>query len=436
MRRNLGGIVLAALCLIAPYAIQAGLAKPKSGAAEKPKYGYAVTVKAADGACTGLPLTVKVTAPAWGPRSASLRDENVGPVPCTVDIRRGAVEVTWILDLPKGGSRRYDLTLSPKAPSHLPNNGPGVRLKELCKPGPIDPRTNVPFGLTDAVEFTIDGKLLTRYHPDRDEPKPYCWPLIGPTGEPITRAYPMAKVQAESTDHPHHRSLWFAHGDVNGVDFWGESDKAGRIVHREFEVWISGPVMGKLRTKNDWMASDGTRVCEDVREIRAYRVPRGRLLDYEISIKASDGPVKFGDTKEGTFGLRLADSMSITHGEGHILNSEGERDRDAWGKRAEWCDYSGPVADKVVGVAIFDHPDNLRHPTYWHVRDYGLFAANPFGVRDFTGQPEGEPGAYTLAKGQALTFRYRLYLHEGPADVGELTALYDQYAHPPQVTVR
>jgi len=287
----------------------------------------------------------------------------------------------------------------------------------------------------ETVDVTIDGAPFTRYW-FASGPKPYCWPVIGPTGEPITRAFPMAEVAGESRDHVHHRSLWFAHGSVNGVDFWGEGAESGKTVHRAFEALVSGPVVGVLRSRNDWVAHDGKKVCEDTREIRVYRVSSGRLFDFEITATATEGPVKFGDTKEGTFGIRLADSMAVIRGKGHIVNSAGQTDRDAWGKRAEWCDYSGPVLDKAVGVTIFDHPESFRHPTYWHVRDYGLFAINPFGIRDYTGVPEGEPGAYTIEKGQSLTFRYRIYMHEGAPDVPALSALYNQYAHPPQVTVR
>ena len=81
--------------------------------------------------------------------------------------------------------------------------------------------------------------------------------------------------------------------------------------------------------------------------------------------------------------VRLNEVMRLTHGKaagtGHIVQSTGVRDGATWGKRAEWCDYYGPVEGQVVGIAIFDHPSNPAHPTWWHVRDYGLFAANPFG---------------------------------------------------------
>jgi 23S rRNA G2069 N7-methylase RlmK/C1962 C5-methylase RlmI len=129
--------------------------------------------------------------------------------------------------------------------------------------------------------------------------------------------------------------------------------------------------------------------------------------------------------------MRLNESMRLERkkkpAEGHIINSEGVRDGETWGKRANWCDYYGPVDGKTVGVAIFDHPQNPRHPTWWHVRDYGLFAANPFGEHDFEKLPNKEAGNLKLAAGQDLTFRYRFYLHEGDEKQGKVAEHYAEY---------
>ena len=139
-----------------------------------------------------------------------------------------------------------------------------------------------------------------------------------------------------------------------------------------------------------------------------------------------------GDTKEGSMAIRLAPTMRLKGkegkvGKGHILNSEGHRDGETWGKRAAWCDYYGPVEDKIVGVAIFDHPQNPKHPTWWHVRDYGLFAANPFGVHDFEKKPEGT-GDITIPAGENLTFKYRFYFHKGDAKQAKVAEHYREYA--------
>jgi hypothetical protein len=85
------------------------------------------------------------------------------------------------------------------------------------------------------------------------------------------------------------------------------------------------------------------------------------------------------------------------------------------------------VDGKIVGIAIFDHPDNPRHPTWWHVRDYGLFAANPFGVHDFEKKPKGT-GDFTIPAGQSVTFRYRFYLHKGDEQQAGVAEQYREYS--------
>lgn len=281
---------------------------------------------------------------------------------------------------------------------------------------------------TNSLRIEIDGELFTEYH-FKDVPRPYYYPLIGPENLPMTRNWPMTAGENEEHDHPHHRSLWFAHGAVNGVDFWSEEKRFGKIVHQKFTEIKSGQKVGVIRSSDDWVAPDGTLVCTDDRTMRIYDRPGMKLFDFEVTIHASHGPVTFGDTKEGTMAMRLAETMRLKGkvGHGHIINSEGVRDGKTWGKRADWCDYYGPVDGKIVGVAIFDHPDNPRHPTTWHVRDYGLFAANPFGLHDFEKKPAGT-GDFTIPAGQSVTFRYRFYLHEGDEKQGRVAEMYREYA--------
>ena len=152
-------------------------------------------------------------------------------------------------------------------------------------------------------------------------------------------------------------------------------------------------------------------------------------MDFDVTIHASHGDVTLGDTKEGSMAIRLAPTIRLQGevGEGHIVNSEGDRDDTTWGRRAAWCDYYGPVKKNIVGVAIFDHPDNPRHPTWWHVRDYGLFAANPFGVHDFEGKPPGTGDIY-IASGENKTFRYRFFFHIGDEQEAKVAERYLEYA--------
>jgi hypothetical protein len=280
----------------------------------------------------------------------------------------------------------------------------------------------------DKLRVEIGGKLFTEYN-FKDVPRPYFYPVIGPTGVCITRHWPMEEGQNEEHDHPHHRSLWFTHGEVNGHDFWSEAEKAGKIVHDKFISVTSNPKVGVIKSQNKWVSNDSEVICTDTRTHKFYNRAIGQIMDFEVTIHASHGEVTMGDTKEGSMAIRLAPTMRVEGkvGKGHIVNSEGHRDSQAWGKCAAWCDYYGPLDGEVVGVAIFDHPDNPKHPTWWHVRTYGLFAANPFGVHYFEGKPKGT-GDITIAAGESLTFWYRLYFHKGDTEQSKVAEYYREYA--------
>jgi hypothetical protein len=297
---------------------------------------------------------------------------------------------------------------------------------------PASPKAGIEITrLEDRLRVEINGELFTEYF-FKDVPRPYCYPLMGPGNVAMTRDWPMKETPGEERDHRHHRSLWFAHGAINGQDFWSEEKGFGKTVHEEFLEVKSGQDAGVIRSRNKWVAADGTVVCTDERTLRIYNPGRARerVLDFEIALLASNGDLTFGDTKEGTMALRLAETMRLTRsaGKGHIVNSAGVRDGRTWGKRADWCDYYGPVGGKIVGVAIFDHPQNPRHPTWWHVRDYGLFAANPFGKHDFEGLADKDAADLTVPAGQSVTFRYRLYLHEGDEQQAKVAERYKEYA--------
>lgn len=288
--------------------------------------------------------------------------------------------------------------------------------------------------LADRVRVEINGQLFTEYV-FKDVPRPFCYPLIGPAGLPMTRNFPMKDAAGEDKDHKHHRSVWFTHGSVNGQDFWSEDRQFGKIVHDGFAEVTSGKDSGVIRSKNKWVANDGKVICTDELTVRFHnRPPNERLFDYEITIHASNGELTFGDTKEGSMAIRLNETMRLKPNKenagkptGHIVNSEGVRDEKTWGKRAAWCDYYGPVEGKTVGVAMFDHPQNPRHPTWWHVRDYGLFAANPFGRHDFESLPDKTAGNLVVPAGESVTFRYRFYVHEGDEKQSKVAERYAEY---------
>lgn len=293
----------------------------------------------------------------------------------------------------------------------------------------------------DGGEFAIaiGGEPFTRLV--QGERKPYFHPVIGPTGAPVTRAYPMAEVEGEDRDHPHQRSFWFTHGDVNGFEFWGsdplnkDSEKTGHIRQTSAEVLAEGGAVGVLRTTNEWVGG-GKVLCADERIIRVFGSGSPRVIDVDVTVKATNGPVTFGDTKEGMFGLRVASAMNANRDPGgRIVNAEGLTDTEAWGKPSPWVDYTGPVGGATLGVAILNHPTSFRYPTTWHVRDYGLFAANPFGYGDFDFKSMDEEGAYTLPAGESMTFRYRVILHEGTTDEADIARAFVGYADEPEIAV-
>ena len=292
----------------------------------------------------------------------------------------------------------------------------------------------------DRIDVSIDGKPFTSLlHAGRT--KPILFPIIGPTGQGMTRQWPMVKdVPGEPHDHPHHESLWFTHGLVNGLDFWASHPEAGKPAlkdgPRQEQVEVlrceSGNC-GVVETRNRWCAPDGQVVCTDTRRIEFAGDSATRTIDYQVTIHADHGPVTFGDTKEGMFGLRVHPALQLknVHGSqgaaGRIVNAAGQKDAEAWGKPARWVDYSGPIAGETVGIAILDHPGNLRHPTRWHARDYGLFAANPFGLHDFAGEPRGA-GDHVLPAGGSLQFRYLAVFHAGDAEAAAIEERWQRWA--------
>jgi hypothetical protein len=284
----------------------------------------------------------------------------------------------------------------------------------------------------DSLAVHLDQDNIAGYRVDNGA-KPIIHPLVGPTGDAFTRAFPMAVLPGEDDDHPHQRSCWFTHGKVNGVDFWSEGGKSGRIKQTKRRIVAEGPVLARMATANDWFGPDGKRVCSDDRTVTFYRTHESRMIDFEFTIHASNGPVTFGDTKEGMFGIRVASTMNVSRKRGgRITNAEGLVDDKAWGKASPWVDYVGPVHEKTVGIAVLNRPDSFRYPTTWHVRTYGLFAANPFGWHDFG---RAERGDYTIESGNSIAFGYRVILHVGDTKAAGIDRAFAAYAKPPAVEI-
>ncbi|MGE4620350.1 MAG: PmoA family protein [Planctomycetota bacterium] len=264
----------------------------------------------------------------------------------------------------------------------------------------------------DQVDIAAGCHLLTTLR--LDQPRPCLFPLYSPAGSMVLRRWPMEQaIEGESKDHPHHAGAWIAHGSVAGHDFW--HGKETRQVPSDWDsILLDDEQILVVSGKLSWVA-DGQKILEETRTYD-FRVEEDR---YSIEIwslwkPAGDKPVKIGDTKEGTFALRLAPTLRLDGpvAAGKSFNADGATAASVWGKRSRWVAYSGPIDGQEVTVAILDHPENLSHPTWWHARTYGLFAANPFGQHDFERTAAGS-GDIEITPGDNLFFRHQLLVFDG-----------------------
>ncbi|MFT5469595.1 MAG: hypothetical protein ACI8UO_004717 [Verrucomicrobiales bacterium] len=301
----------------------------------------------------------------------------------------------------------------------------------------------------DGVVINIDGKLFTKYVTgDEISNKPYFYPVVGPAGVEMTRAYPMKDVEGERQDHPHHRSLYFGHQFINDNDTWHErltleerakGDEAklakmletlGASVHRKIVTAAAEGDHAVLKVETEYRNAAGGKMVEDVRTF-TFRVAENgsRIIDADIEFIGTEETVKFGDAKDAGFSVRVAHAMCVDAKQGgRIVNSAGDVDKEAWGKRAAWCDFHGPIGSDggILGVAILNHPKSFRHPTPWHARTYGLFTANPFGLK--TVAREEKDSAVELKKGEKLTLRHRVILHAGDEKAAGIAKAFEAYA--------
>jgi Methane oxygenase PmoA len=285
---------------------------------------------------------------------------------------------------------------------------------------------------SDRIHIEIDGKPYSDLYIGPDTGKPYLHPLRSASGKIVTRRYPMENIEGESKDHPHHRGLWFTHGEVNGLNFWAnepsQHGRKGYVVLNKVIAVNSGEKSGSLTASFDWQEKSAKPLLAELRTMTFYADPTLRIIDFDATLKANE-ITKFIDTKEGMFAIRLATPLEEKH-TGTMTNAEGaQKEPNIWGKRSPWVDYAGEIDGEKLAVAIFDHPENPRHPTYWHARAYGLFATNIFGVHDFE-DDKTKDGSLTLKPGETLRFRYRVVIHPGDATREQVAEMYAKYAHP------
>jgi hypothetical protein len=284
------------------------------------------------------------------------------------------------------------------------------------------------------VTFKDGDTVVTKYVFGGDIPKPHFWPVHAPDGTLVTASSP--------ANHKHHKSIWFCHGDVIpegitlktkssdkrvvGVDFWSEHEGHGKIVCVEVgePKAVNGVVT--LPTKNEWRTPDGDKILDETRVLTVRKAGNGYLIGFDIDLHASTCDLKFGDTKEGSFGTRISESITTEKKLNDTLTADGGRkgEKAIWGHPVSWMDSSGMVDGKTVGLAVFDHPTNAVRATS-HGRAYGLMAANPFGrEKSFPPSMKGKSDLVAMKKGDHLKLKYAAFAHTGDAKAGGVEEAY------------
>lgn len=306
------------------------------------------------------------------------------------------------------------------------------------------------------VDVLIDGQPFTSYIWPDSVKKPVLYPLRSANGTLVTRGYPLDPRPGERVDHPHHVGLWFNYGDVNGLDFWNNSEaikpeersKYGTIRHSKITRVQNGKTEGKLQVEMDWLGPDGAPLLREETTFVFHGGTGVRAIDRITKLTALDKRVAFNDNKEGVIGMRVARELEqpsdkpeiFTDGSGkatavpkldntgvtgRYLSSEGKTGDAVWGTRGRWTILTGKIGREDVTLAILDHPTNPGYPTYWHARGYGLFAANTLGQKVFS---EGKQALnFALDPKQSATFKYRVVILSRAATPDDLESQYRRF---------
>ena len=315
----------------------------------------------------------------------------------------------------------------------------------------------VPNEAARRVDVTVDGKPFTSYIWPTSLKKPVLYPLRTATGTPVTRGFPLEPRKGERVDHPHHVGLWFNHGDVNGLDFWNNSDdtpaaeapKMGTIVHQKVVGARGGAGQGELTVETEWRKPDGAALVRETTRFVFGADAASRTIDRVTTLSATGERVVFTDNKEGVLGLRVArgleqpatkpevftdssgrpgsvpllDNTGVT---GQYTSSEGLKGDAVWGTRGRWTMLTGTVDAEPVTLVMLDHPSNPGFPTYWHARGYGLFAANPMGEKVFS---EGKKELnVAIEPGASIVFRHRIVILSGQATADAVERQYRAFS--------
>jgi len=307
------------------------------------------------------------------------------------------------------------------------------------------------------VDVSIDGKPFTSYIYPEALKKPVLYPLRTANGTVVTRGFPLEPRSGERVDHPHHVGLWFNHGDVNGLDFWNNSDdipaarapKMGTIRHKRVVETKNGADHGELAVEMEWLQPDGVALLREQTRFVFRGTGDARSVDRITTLTALDRRVVFRDNKEGTLGMRVTraleqpadkpevftdasgkatpvavlDNKGVT---GQYISSEGLKGDAVWGTRGRWCLLGGKIEAEPVTLAILDHPSNPNFPTYWHARGYGLFSANVLGRKVF--DPKQDELTLTLEPGKSVTYRHRVLILSSAATPASIEREHQTFA--------
>ncbi len=330
-----------------------------------------------------------------------------------------------------------------------------------CKPGENDRKPVISFIENQPeknIEVLVDGQQFTIFQWPDNICKPVLYPVFASSGTEITRGFPINPKNGERADHPHQIGMWLTYGNVNGNDFWGNGSQGlgtknpngGTIKHLKIENLKEGAGVGSFESFESWVDSAGNELLKEKTLYRFIADGKNSIIDRITTLTAGETDVEMPDTKEGMFGIRVARQLELPSSgmvelynadgtitkvkdtlnigiSGNYESSEGIFGENVWGTRAKWMKLDGEIGDEKLSVIICDHPENPNYPTYWHARGYGLFSANPLGVKDFTKGADSLD--FVIPASNSVTFRYRVIITSGvQLTEQEINEMADEFA--------
>ncbi len=275
------------------------------------------------------------------------------------------------------------------------------------------------------------GHAVWQLNYDKRAPTPYFHPVCLTDCTDLTCLSP--------PDHPWHRALWFAWKQINGLNYWEEDRKTGlsegRTEVTSVKVDPGQDHSARIEMSLSYHPPDQPAVLTEKRLLVVSapdKVGRYRI-DWHSTFKAGQKDVlldrtpipgeKNGVGHGGYAGLSVRVAKSLR--DWRVVDAEGRTAMECHRKGARWLDFSGMTANgKPGGIAIFDHPSNVRHPSPWFLV---LNPNVPFGY--FSPAVLFEK-PYTLSAGKTLTLRYRILIHPGRADKAMLEAEWKKWSAP------